>query len=580
MLINSNALRSIRVKLFIGLAVMTIPLISLLIYLNFYAIGVVRDQVAQYNINTIGLYMGQIDRNLNEIDKYLLRIASQDLDLVDLGRFMELDKDQYAMSRIHIFQTMTNEINYYNTIDYFFVSSPLNDDVILIPGQEDPVYARRQQIKLKATDYIRSCVSGSNYLYDQWVPVQIADNHFLFRMVKTGNVYIGALVNVNRLMLPLRIIDLGNTGFSFLSSGDQKPLVDDPSLNFPDFQIIYKPNDYVLTNGYLVVGKKSEKGNFSLIIALPEGEVLKKLPVIQRVISYMSYISAIFLVFSLYLIRKDILLPIHYIMQAMTRLRNGLLDTRIERRVGSLEFELMNNTFNNMASQIQELKINIYEEELNRQKAELRHLQLQINPHFFLNSLNIIFYHAQFKDYGLIQEMALCLINYFRYMFRSNSDFVSLEDEAKHTQNYLRIQQMRFPENLTYALDIPPPLLTQPVPPLAIQTLAENAVKYAVSLDRKVHIQIDVRCEGERLMICIRDTGKGFKEDILQKLVTPQNLNGDEDLHIGIWNLRRRLQILYKEEAQLRFANAPKGGAVVKIELPIKSEAEALPCIV
>ena len=107
----------------------------------------------------------------------------------------------------------------------------------------------------------------------------------------------------------------------------------------------------------------------------------------------------------------------------------------------------MTDTFNTMMDEIHKLKINVYEEQLATQRSELKHLQLQINPHFLFNSLNIVYHLASVKNLALIQEMILCLVQYFRFMFRSNSHFVSLSDELDHTRNYLTIQQMRFPKS-------------------------------------------------------------------------------------------------------------------------------------
>lgn len=73
------------------------------------------------------------------------------------------------------------------------------------------------------------------------------------------------------------------------------------------------------------------------------------------------------------------------------------MNLRIPEYQTSEEFEIVNQRFNSMMSQIEALKIDIYEERLSKQKTELQHLQLQLNPHFFLNSLNIIYNFAQEK---------------------------------------------------------------------------------------------------------------------------------------------------------------------------------------
>ncbi|MGO4271982.1 two-component sensor histidine kinase, partial [Paenibacillus sp. TAF58] len=76
--------KSLRFKLIFGLLIIVIPIVAFMIYNNLYAIKVVRNQVAQSNKNLISLYMGQIDRNLDEVDKYLFNFAAQDTGLLVL----------------------------------------------------------------------------------------------------------------------------------------------------------------------------------------------------------------------------------------------------------------------------------------------------------------------------------------------------------------------------------------------------------------------------------------------------------------------------------------------------------------
>jgi two-component system sensor histidine kinase YesM len=570
-------LKTIRMKLLVGVVAVTLPLIAFLIYLNFYAIDIVHDQVAKSNMNLISLYMDQIDRDLEETDKYLLKMAARDLDLLTLEQNEKLIMNQYSLARIHLFQKMSDESANNKSIDYFFVLSKPNDDLMLIPGEiMEQDYSKRKKTKEEITEAIKDGQKTEQFQYLKWTHFKTKTNHYLFHIIKTGNVYIGALVDVKKYTVPLRLIDFGKNGQAFLTSNTNMPMSDIARLQSDGLQLDYKQNQYVVSGEqkkYLMVGEKSSKGLFNLIVALPEEDVLKKLPFIQMFISFISFGSIIvFLVFLLF-IRKIILLPINQIVKAMKKLRNGQLDTRIAPYETTTEFMLMNETFNSMAMQIQELKINVYEEQLNHQKAELSHLQLQINPHFFLNSLNIVYYLSVEKDYELIQEMSLCLIRYFRFMFRSNSEFVSLEDEIEHTSNYLRIQKLRFPKNLTYSITISDALLKCSVPPLVIHSFAENAIKHAVSLDNEIQIQIEAELitttQGNGILIQIKDTGKGFSDEILRKLQHNDNLSNEEGEHIGIWNIKRRLDLLYQGQAKLTFSNYSEKGAMVKIELPI-----------
>jgi two-component system sensor histidine kinase YesM len=258
----------------------------------------------------------------------------------------------------------------------------------------------------------------------------------------------------------------------------------------------------------------------------------------------------------------------------MKRIQQGDIEVRIEPYDTSEEFQIVNSTFNKMMEQIHELKINIYEEKINRQKAELQHLQLQINPHFFLNSLNIIHTLARGKNFELIQEMTLCLIQYFRYMFRSNLTFVSLKDELQHVRNYVRIQELRFPESLSYKLNVPDFLLNKPVPPLIIHTFIENSIKYVISRDEEIHLSVNIELIDDRSVlpsfkIIIKDNGNGFKEEVLSELRAGNRIADEQGEHIGIWNVQRRLSLLYKGHAKFFVGNSEPKGAFIEMILPL-----------
>jgi len=546
-----DVFRTVGMKMLFGLLAVTVPLIALLLYINLYAIHFVRDQVTVSNQNLLSLYMGQIDRSLADIDKYLLGAAAEDLSLLRLERSAAEDADAYNLAKASVFRVMSEEIGNYKETSYFVVYSSRNREAIFVPGDlQETNFAQRETIKREFEERVLfddAALAGLEA--GRWLRFEADGRRYLFHLIRTGTVYVGALVNAEKLMVPLTLIDLGEKGRAYLDLADEGA---DP-----------------VEEGTLTVREPSTLGDFRLNVSLPEEEVLGNLPFIQRIVAIIT-LGAVAVYFLTFLfIRRVVLLPIQRIVLAMKRVRNGQLDVRLEPRSSSSEFELMNETFNSMAGQIQGLKISVYEEQLNHQKAELKHLQLQINPHFFLNSLNIVYYLAQSKDFRLIQEMALCLIEYFRYMFRSNSEFVRLEDEIKHTNNYLRIQELRFPNNLSFAVDWPEELGECRVPPLVIQSFAENAVKYAVSMDRHTTIGVRVAALGGKLTIAVEDDGPGFAEDVLQAIQgdgrAPANAKGEQ---IGIRNIRRRLELLYKQDASIEFGNRADRGAVVEIELP------------
>lgn len=577
--------KSIKVKLLIGLLIVMLPLIALMVYSSNYSSNVVRKQVAQSNQNLISLYLRQIDQNLNDINKYLFNVASQDMNLLSLERREESDPDSYNLSKIRLLNQLSNNSVDNASIDYYIVYSTNNNDLMFAPGSIfETDYNEREKTIEAASDYILHQAIAAHYKYAKWQMIQLNGKYFLFQIIRTGEMYIGGLIDQQKLDIPLTSLDFGKSGHAFFVSEHKEPISSSSFINFArehHLNFNYRVGSYTLTGKdekYLLVGDESKQGNFSLVVMMQENEVLKRSPLQQRIVVFTAGGTLFIILFSLIFIRKTILLPLNMIVRGLRRLRDGDFETRITLFRTASEFALMHQSFNSLASEIQELKINVYEEKLKHQQAELKHLQLQINPHFFLNSLNIIYYLAQVKDYTLIQDMSLSLIQYFRFMFRSNSDFVSLQDEIKHTDNYLRIQELRFPDNLGYHMSIPDELLKCLVPPLVVQSFVENSIKHAQSMDKFTHIEImltlDESSDGEpRIRIRIQDTGAGFPEEVLHLLRRNGDLSRENGHHIGIWNMRRRLDLLYHDQAELIFSNASDyHGAVVEILLPLRSE--------
>jgi len=563
--------QSLRFKLFVGIAIIVIPLVSILILNNVYAIDVVRNQVAQSNQNLLAMYMQQMDRNLEEADKYLANLSQQNTDLLQLEKEEQSDPFQYTKAVLRLNNQINADIGFYRTMDIFFIYSAMNDELIMTPSLAES-YEERESEKSHILTVIKAARPSTDNT--RWHVYTAGENHYLYRIVRVGNEYIGAWVDARKMMVPLNYIELGNTGAALLVTKDWQPMSHEDFVKNENVQLKAVDALYYLTgarNQYLAMSEGSVRGEFRLVVLIPDQTILERLPAFRWIIGIISVVACAFLAAFLYFMRKEFLSPINRIIFAMRRLKDGNWNPITEPTSASSEFQIMNQSFNDMMQEIQDLKIHVYEEKLHLQKAELKHLQLQVNPHFFLNSLNMIYNLAMTKDYSVIQDLSKCLVNYFRFMFRSNADFVKLSDELTHTRNYLRIQQLRFPEGLSFRVEAADELSDCSVPPLVIQSLVENVIKHAVTLDQRIEIAVQVKASGseDTMEITIADTGKGFPEEILKNLQEGSH-SGREDEQIGIWNLTCRLSLLYENESLVQFSNRPSGGAFVLIRLPIR----------
>jgi signal transduction histidine kinase len=118
--------------------------------------------------------------------------------------------------------------------------------------------------------------------------------------------------------------------------------------------------------------------------------------------------------------------------------------------------------------------------QLSAREAELRALQAQVNPHFFFNSMNSV-RALVYQDQDAAAQMIDQLASVMRYALQSgHHDTVPLAAEIEAVQAYLAIEKIRFDERMRITVAIGAGLEHVRIPPMALQTLVENAVKYGV----------------------------------------------------------------------------------------------------
>jgi two-component system sensor histidine kinase YesM len=546
--------------------IVSVPLSALLIYQNIYASEILHREIAESEKAIQKLYMTRVDSDLYGIDKYLVNRLVNDQALLVFDR-AALD-DEYNLAKIDISNEFTASLALYTSIGGLFTYSKPSGDLVMSQNEVGLSLADRDAISL----FLSSDPAIPNY---SWLLRRIGSKDLLFRVLKSNTYLIGAWVDTKTLLAPLgHLIPGGGTRSCFVAKdGRSYPQLDDISGNHVDLDA--GSRGYAISGSptrYLVIGERSAMGEFSLVTLVPDAAILKRLPIIRTMNIVVALAVVVVILAFFVFLRKVVIAPLYGLMEAMRKLHAGDFEARVAPTGATKEFSVANATFNDMASQIHDLRIDVYEEQLHGQKAELQALRLQINPHFFLNSLNILYQLTQVKDYTLVQELTLCLSKYFQFLFRSTTDFVFLREEWDHIKNYLRIQELRFPNTLTCELDAPAPLPDVQIPPFLIQTFVENAIKYGHRQDDAfiVRISIKDRSDKDDLAIRISDSGPGFPPSVLQALRAGAPIIKEDGEHIGVANSRQRLHLLYGEAASLRFWN--DSGAVVEVTLPRRAD--------
>lgn len=324
--------------------------------------------------------------------------------------------------------------------------------------------------------------------------------------------------------------------------------------------------------GRLFVEKESRTGNFRIQASLPSSEGYTNLTPLQILCIGFVFLYILLIPILIYLIHKMVLNPLKNISGAMEHLRGGEQDYRMEMQSGDAEeFTAIGEAFNSMADRIKELRIANYEKELERQRIELKNLQLQIRPHFLMNMFNLLYSFAQIENYQDIQKLALYLSEYFRYIFQSGKELQPFSQEISLIQKYLEIAEMRYPGCVEAVYEVDPESLETFVPPLLIHNFVENIFKHIVGYGKKIHLRVEAYTDGEETTFMIVDDGPGMPEemadDINQGIFRRKE---DERVHVGIENSYRRMKYFYGEKGSLTVVSQPGEGTCFTIVIPVK----------
>ncbi|HEY0171812.1 MAG TPA: histidine kinase [Pyrinomonadaceae bacterium] len=203
------------------------------------------------------------------------------------------------------------------------------------------------------------------------------------------------------------------------------------------------------------------------------------------------------------------------------------------------------------------------EGELRASQAQLQALKMQLHPHFLFNALHSIsaLVHV---DPDAADKMIARLGDFLRLTLESSAaQVVPLRQEIEFLNCYLEIERIRFRDRLTTRIEVDPQVLDCGVPNLILQPIVENAIRHGVS-QRAGPGHVEVRAEraGTSLRLEVRDNGRGLPEG--------PPASAAKGGGVGLANTRARLQRLYGAAHRFELANAPAGGAVVTLEIPLQ----------
>lgn len=262
-------------------------------------------------------------------------------------------------------------------------------------------------------------------------------------------------------------------------------------------------------------------------------------------------------------------LTIDALVSAFRDVEAGILDNRISIET-NVEFHTIADAYNKMLDDIKHLIEENKKGEKEKFLSELKQLEMQFNPHFMYNTLENIRFMIKL-DPVAAQQTIVYLSEVLRYSIDNSVSHVCLEDDIKYIENYLFILKARFSQQFSFTIDISDSALRALVPKLLIQPMIENSVKYGFGMQGVLEICIVARTVNARTVITITDNGEGMETKELAAVQKILKSPFNNTPHIGLYNVHRRIHLLYGSRYGVDIQSKKGYGTTVRIVLPFKA---------
>ena len=527
----------------------TLLVVCLVLPLNILvlaATGVSMDAVQRHSVQSIeataALYRQQLDGRLTAVNSYFFNLNEDSSFTLFI---QQRGDDPYRLARSGVIRGAQGNLSSAEAADGYFFYAPKQDDLALVYEGGYAGLSMAEVLDDRAA--LRECLGAVSWPEATgWQILEAGGSSWLFRFSRRGDFYYGAILSLTRLYE-----DIAST---VPPAGAELLLAAAPGEEEKGMTGVWEPLN---------------QSGLWLHIAVPRSEVVRSLPAIQWVALVLACLYLLLIPALLLILNRRLLRPLLDIRRAMLKLGGGDQDYRLPEREPHLarEFNDIHRSFNQMAGSLHTLKIQNYEAALQKKELELKNLQLQIRPHFLLNTFNLIYSLAQLRDYKSIQKFVLYLTDYFRYLFREGASLAPFSQELDLIEKYLDVSAIRYPDCFTVTYDIDPKTHPVPVPPLLLHNFVENVFKHAMRLGEDIHIRISARLEAAMAAFTIEDDGAGMDPATVRQL-NGGSFGAGTNEHIGLQNSLRRLETVYGRKGLLWVDSAPGEGTRFTIRIP------------
>lgn len=277
-------------------------------------------------------------------------------------------------------------------------------------------------------------------------------------------------------------------------------------------------------------------------------------------------LSLLFTVYQSKRLAEQITKNLNVIVEAFQEVEHGNLNHELSIYTNE-EFAIISRAYGDLTESIQELLHSNTKKQEEMRIAQIKQLESQFHPHFLFNTLENIRYLVAL-DPQAATKMIIDLSAILRASIVDAFSEVPMKENVDYLDRYMNIMKMRFGDRLTYTLKMDPALADCMVPKLIFQPIVENSIKYGFEPNDSLHIDIDIFSRDGTIYCQIRDDGEGLSETQLEQIRTNLLEPHNEQRHSGLYNVHRRLYLMFGAGFGLDIESKEGKGLCVTLRMP------------
>lgn len=312
---------------------------------------------------------------------------------------------------------------------------------------------------------------------------------------------------------------------------------------------------------YLISSYQNETTGWDFVHIIKKDVLLNETYYIRNVTGVLVGLMAVFALILSFIASSRITHPLTQLKKLVVEWMKTSKESKAE--MASDDISLISNTFKQVATENIELNHLLIRSKLETKEAELSLLQAQIKPHFLYNTLDSIYWMAILNKNEDIAKMTNALSETFKLSLSNGKEMITVADELAHIRHYITIQQLRFPERISYEEHVDKTLQGMEILKLLLQPLVENAIYHG--LEPKMDpglVRLTGKIEDEKIIFIVEDNGVGI-EDM-----------SNTTKGFGLKNVQQRMELYYPSSAF--FISSEKDhGTAVELHFPIKMRGDS-----